>query len=446
MDRGKVGAEPGHIASEHGDFRHLSVRADEEIGEGRESNAAGSPVAAKGASGQERCLVGELQPLQREFVQPRVQGSVVPESDGNLRVDDWIDSHRADGKCIAKGLFRPATPRGVSTKDVEQNIRVSEKHSVFPAGKAHHLVGRKPRARYPGDSPNAFLDEFALAQQRTDHGCSVSFLETDLGPGKQSELASQTLGDGHLALGRDLHAGSMTLQSLTGKILTFLPAVLRDAGYHTSIAGKWHLGQAADQSPPTRGFDRSFVLLTGAASHFEDAAPVDTLDDIHYRRDGEIVPALPEGFYSTRAYTDELIGYLREAKEAGKPFFALGTYTAPHWPLQVPDEFLDLYAGAYDGGWEELAGRRVAGAKRAGVIPEDAVLPPLPNYSRRWDELSGAARPRAGFRLDLEVSRTCPGLAELPRHRSPSLPPGGPARFHAEQHQHGARTGDNCLR
>ena len=246
-------------------------------------------------------------------------------------------------------------------------------------------------------------------------------------------------------MGDDLQ-GRIGYEGYLNEHVLHLPAVLRDAGYHTSIAGKWHLGQAADQSPPTRGFDRSFVLLTGAASHFEDAAPVDTLDDIHYRRDGEIVPALPEGFYSTRAYTDELIGYLREAKEAGKPFFALGTYTAPHWPLQVPDEFLNLYAGAYDGGWEELAGRRVAGAKRAGVIPEDAALPPLPNYSRRWDELSGAARPRAGFRLDLDVSRTCPGLAELPRHRSPSLPPGGPARFHAEQHQHGARTGDNCLR
>ena len=199
--------------------------------------------------------------------------------------------------------------------------------------------------------------------------------------------------------------------------------MLRNAGYHTSIAGKWHLGQAADQSPPTRGFDRSFVLLTGAASHFEDAAPVDTLDDIHYRRDGEIVPVLPEGFYSTRAYTDELIGYLREAKEAGKPFFALGTYTAPHWPLQVPNEFLDLYAGAYDGGWEELAGRRVAGAKRAGVIPEDAALPPLPNYSRRWDELSDEERRVEARkmelyaamveRLDHHVGRLIAALREL---------------------------------
>ena len=188
-------------------------------------------------------------------------------------------------------------------------------------------------------------------------------------------------------MGDDLE-GRIGYEGYLNEHVLHLPAVMRDAGYHTSIAGKWHLGQTADQSPPTRGFDRSFVLLPGAASHFEDAAPVDTLDDIHYRRDGEIVPALPEGFYSTRAYTDELISYIREAKEADQPFFALGTYTAPHWPLQVPDEFLDLYAGAYDDGWEELAERRVAGAKRTGIIPADTALPPLPNYSRRWDDLS----------------------------------------------------------
>ena len=223
-------------------------------------------------------------------------------------------------------------------------------------------------------------------------------------------------------MGDDLE-GRIGYEGYLNEHVLHLPAVLRSAGYHTSIAGKWHLGQAADQSPPTRGFDRSFVLLTGAASHFEDAAPVDTLDDIHYRRDGEIVPELPEGFYSTRAYTDELIDYLREAKAADKPFFALGTFTAPHWPLQVPDEFLDLYAGAYDGGWEELAGRRVAGAKRTGVIPEDAVLPPLPNYSRRWDELSDEERRVEARkmelyaamveRLDHHVGRLIAALREL---------------------------------
>ena len=202
-----------------------------------------------------------------------------------------------------------------------------------------------------------------------------------------------------------------------------LPALLRDAGYHTSIAGKWHLGQAEAQSPRARGFDRSFVLLQGAASHFEDAAPVDTLDEIRYRRDGEIVESLPAGFYSTRAYTDRLIENLREAGALGKPFFALATYTAPHWPLQVPDEYLDLYAGAYDGGWEELSRERILGAKRVGVISADAPASPLPAYTRRWAELTAAeqrveARKMELYaamveRLDHHVGRLVEALREL---------------------------------
>ncbi len=186
-------------------------------------------------------------------------------------------------------------------------------------------------------------------------------------------------------MGDDLE-GRIGYEGYLNEHVLHLPALMRNAGYHTSIAGKWHLGQAEDQSPPARGFDRSFVLLTGAASHFEDAAPVDSFDPIRYRRDGTVVP-LPAGFYSTRAYTDELIGYIREAAEEERPFFAIGAYTAPHWPLQAPDEFLDLYTGAYDDGWEALVERRIAGAKRMGVIPPTVDAPPLPDYARRWDDL-----------------------------------------------------------
>ncbi len=201
-------------------------------------------------------------------------------------------------------------------------------------------------------------------------------------------------------MGDDLE-GRVGYEGFLNEHVFHLPAVLRDAGYHTSIAGKWHLGQAEEQSPPARGFDRSFVLLTGAASHFEDAAPVDTLDEIRYRRDGELVEALPEGFYSTRAYTDELIAYFGEARDLEKPFFALATYTAPHWPLQVPDEYLDLYRGAYDDGWEVLSRRRMEGARRAGVIPPETPDPPLPAYARDWDDLTDSERRVEARKMEL---------------------------------------------
>jgi arylsulfatase len=46
-----------------------------------------------------------------------------------------------------------------------------------------------------------------------------------------------------------------------------LAGVLRDNGYYTYMAGKWHLGHEAGQIPHARSFERSSTLLNGGASH-----------------------------------------------------------------------------------------------------------------------------------------------------------------------------------
>src|SRR3546814_13029867 len=53
---------------------------------------------------------------------------------------------------------------------------------------------------------------------------------------------------------------------LTPRVAT-LAERMRAAGYHTMMAGKWHLGLTPDQDPHARGFDRSFALLQGAHNH-----------------------------------------------------------------------------------------------------------------------------------------------------------------------------------
>ena len=47
-------------------------------------------------------------------------------------------------------------------------------------------------------------------------------------------------------------------------------SLLRDGGYHTYMAGKWHLGYGEHQIPHARGFERDFSLIAGGASHFND--------------------------------------------------------------------------------------------------------------------------------------------------------------------------------
>src|SRR3546814_13395000 len=43
---------------------------------------------------------------------------------------------------------------------------------------------------------------------------------------------------------------------LTPRVAT-LAERMRAAGYHTMMAGKWHLGLTPDQDPHARGFDRA---------------------------------------------------------------------------------------------------------------------------------------------------------------------------------------------
>ena len=57
-----------------------------------------------------------------------------------------------------------------------------------------------------------------------------------------------------------------------------LPEVLKTAGYRTVMAGKWHLGVAEEQSPAARGFDRSYAMVQGGASHFGDQAGIVAVD------------------------------------------------------------------------------------------------------------------------------------------------------------------------
>jgi arylsulfatase len=145
-----------------------------------------------------------------------------------------------------------------------------------------------------------------------------------------------------------------------------LPERLGDAGYHTYMAGKWHLGMSDELSPRAKGFERSFALLNGAASHMEknhlQLMP-------SYREDGELIDTLPDDFYSTNTYTDKIIEQIRSNAGDGKPFFAYLALTSPHWPLQVPEEYRDRYAGVYDDGYDALRSRRISRAEELGMVP-----------------------------------------------------------------------------
>lgn len=174
-------------------------------------------------------------------------------------------------------------------------------------------------------------------------------------------------------------------------VVTF-PKLLQDAGYHTSISGKWHQAFPVTNEalwPDKRGFERSFALLPGGAGHFSDKQKMFSFyKETLYVEDGAAVGNLPEDFYSSDYYTSKTISYIDESLAAEKPFFSYLAFTAPHWPLQVPEAYIDLYKGIYDEGYEVLAEKRFKKAQEIGVIPKTATLSPRSPNVKPWNSLT----------------------------------------------------------
>jgi arylsulfatase len=176
---------------------------------------------------------------------------------------------------------------------------------------------------------------------------------------------------------------------LNDRVVT-LAEVLRDGGYHTYMSGKWHLGHEPEHLPHARGFERSFSMLQGGASHWSDmfGLQAETQPIAKYSMDGEELKELPRDFYSSRSYADFLIDAIRENRGDGKPFLAYFAPTAAHDPIHVPEPWLSKYRGKYNEGYESLKSRRIAGAKRAGLVPADAPPPGRHPDTKPWDSLS----------------------------------------------------------
>ncbi len=174
-----------------------------------------------------------------------------------------------------------------------------------------------------------------------------------------------------------------------------LPQLMSDAGYHTYMSGKWHVGSGEGRHPAARGFESSFALMGGSAEHFK----VGPDREGRYTENGVSV-VLPEDFYSTEVYTDKMIEYLQANEGDGVPFFAWYTPTAPHWPMQVPEDYMHRYDGVYDKGYEDLLRRRIQRADEMGVLPPGYSMQ---DYTRtgHWDELTEEEKQLEARKMEL---------------------------------------------
>ena len=101
-----------------------------------------------------------------------------------------------------------------------------------------------------------------------------------------------------------------------------LAQLLKTAGYRTMMTGKWHGGTPDPRASEL--FDRSFGFLGGATDSFVGG------DD--WFTDDKPFNGFGKDFYSTRAFADRSVEFMKEAASKQQPFFMYVAFNAPHHP------------------------------------------------------------------------------------------------------------------
>ena len=202
-------------------------------------------------------------------------------------------------------------------------------------------------------------------------------------------------GRNHHAVGMrsvsNFDTGFPNMRGAIPKSAATLPEILREHGYATFAAGKWHLAPMAECTaagpfgnwPLQRGFDRFYGFLQGETDQFH---PELTYDNHHI--DPPYTPE--EGYHVSEDITDHAAGFVRDLTSLvpERPFFLYLAYGATHSPHQAPQAWLDKYRGRFDAGWDVEREKWFEKQKALGVVPSNTTLAPRNPGVKAWDDLS----------------------------------------------------------
>ncbi len=211
-------------------------------------------------------------------------------------------------------------------------------------------------------------------------------------------LYNQEAGIGHMTM--DEHEpgyrGYLTENTVT------IAEVLKQAGYHTGMVGKWHVSNTnvkgdgpdsqeqldwlnhqaeydqfspLEQYPVNRGFEKYFGTIWGVVDYFDPFSLVNGT---------EPVKTVPDNYYHTDAINDSAAAYIRTFSKENKPFFLYVAENAPHWPVMALPEDIEKYKDTYKVGWDSIREARYNRMVAMGLID-----PANDKLSPRWkDDLS----------------------------------------------------------
>ncbi len=160
---------------------------------------------------------------------------------------------------------------------------------------------------------------------------------------------------------------------------------LKDAGYSTYMAGKWHLTpwnaaapDAVTNGPTDRGFDRFYGTIESIRNYYNPPSLME---------DGRALPATEGDYHYTDAITRRAVQNINSHDRTTRPYFLYVAYTAPHWPLHAREADVARQRGKFRAGWDALRRARHQRLVDSALIDKSWPLPPRDPRALPWDAI-----------------------------------------------------------
>jgi arylsulfatase A-like enzyme len=220
------------------------------------------------------------------------------------------------------------------------------------------------------------------------------------------------------------HSGLVKWERTLGDIFS-------DAGYATSIVGKWHIGDEAGRWPTDHGFDEWY----GIPGSYDECL---WLDDPWYKAGRDLVPHVLEGRKGEPVhevgqmnlevrrnidveYMKRAKAFLKRSTDANKPFFLYFCHSMMHFPTVPRDEFKGKTGhGDFADSLLEMDtdfGTLLDYLKELGVDDNTIIVFSGDNGPEELEPWRGSAGPWSGsYFTGMEGSLRTPAMVRYPGH------------------------------